>query len=103
MARRGRPPKGPKSLWDRVNEIDPDFAGSINGMTDEALREKLVTMANEDNKIEQAREVDTDLKSLREQLKTAGETYSVPLKSNKLRRRLTLQTLKERGKLADPE
>jgi hypothetical protein len=98
MARRGRR-SGPKTVWDRVKDFDPNFAAEINGLTTEALKTKLVTFADEDDKTEKAREEDPDLKSLREELKTAGETYSVPLKRNKLRRKLVLETLSGRGQL----
>jgi hypothetical protein len=102
MARRGRKPKGPMSLWDKVKAVDENFAVGINAMSEKDIREKLVTMANEDNTFEKSREDDSDLRSLREQLKTAGQTYTVPLTNNKLRRRLCLQTLKERGQLDEP-
>lgn len=99
MARKSRKPKQPKTLWDKVHEFDANFAAEINGMTEAILKARLVTFADEDNRTEDARELDTDLKTIKENLKTANETYSVPLKQNKLRRRLILDTLKGLGKL----
>lgn len=94
-----RKPKGPESLWDKVKKFDEDLATRITVMTDDELVKKLTGYADDDDKIEDAKSKDGDLVSLREQLKTANETYTIPLKENKLRRKLVLQTLKERGKL----
>lgn len=94
-----KPKKGPETLYDKVKKFDEDLAVRVNVMTDQELLDKLTRYADDDDKIEDAKAQDTDLVSLREQLKTANDTYNVPLKQNKLRRKLVLQSLKERGKL----
>lgn len=91
--------KLPKTLWDKVREFDEDLAVTVNSATDESLKGRLVNLSKEDDGLEDAKSKDSDLISLREQLTTANQTYSVPLKQNKLRRKLILQTLQERGKL----
>jgi hypothetical protein len=91
--------KQPKSLWDKVHDFDENFAVAVNTMTDDALKQVLVEMANNDDRIEKARENDDDLKSKKEEAKVAGETYSIPLKQNRLRRKLALDILVGRGKL----
>lgn len=98
MAKR-KGPKMPKTLWDKVKDVDETFATEIYSYTDEQLKDRLVTFANEQDKIETAKADDQDLKRLTEEKKTASESYDVPNKGIKLKRKLVLQTLKERGKL----
>lgn len=103
MAKRGRPAGQPKTLWDKVKDIDEDFAVGINGMSDDQLREKLVNFANESMMYEDKKAADKDLKRLTTEKKTASDTYDEPMKAIKLKRRLAIQTLRERGKLSDLE
>jgi len=95
MAKKAK--KGPKSLFDKVNEIDPSFAEEVYALREDQLKEKLVTMARHDTEVEEARKNDTDLQSLREQVKIASQTYSEPLKANKLKRKLIFEVLATRG------
>lgn len=90
--------KGPKTLFDKVKEIDPYFIEEVYKDTDNKLNDRLSTIAKEMTTQEDARDADPDLKSLREQLKTAGETYSKPLNALKLKRKLIYKILVERGK-----
>lgn len=92
--------KGPKTLWDKVNDVDPIFAGEIYAASDDAIKDKLVQMASHQADIEEAKSKDSDIERLKEELKTANQTYSVPLKAIRLKRALSVQVLKERGKLA---
>ena len=43
MARRAR--KGPKTLWDKVKDVDETFAQEVYGATDDNLRSRLATIA----------------------------------------------------------
>lgn len=90
--------KGPKTLFDKVNDVDPTFASEVHLLKDSELNDKLATMAKHQTEIEDAREKDVDLASLREQVKVANETYSEPLKAMRLKRKLIYQILQERGK-----
>lgn len=94
-----RAPKGPETLYDKVKAFDEDLATRVYAMTDDDLKNKLVGLSNDDEQIEDAKSKDSDLVSLQNELTTAKQTYSVPLKQNRMRRKLVLQTLKERGKL----
>jgi hypothetical protein len=94
-----RAPKGPETLYDKVKKFDEDLAVGVNAMSSDDLKSKLVGLSRDDSAIEDARELDSDLKSIQEELTTAKQTYSVPLKQNKLRRKLILDTLKGRGAL----
>jgi ABC-type Fe3+-hydroxamate transport system substrate-binding protein len=91
--------KGPATLFDKVKALDPDFVETIYSATDEKLNEKLAGLAKTATTFENARDNDHDLKSLREQLKEAGKTYSEPLTACKLKRKLIYKILEERGKV----
>jgi len=91
--------KGPKTLFDKVKEIDPYFAEEAYASTDEKLNERLSTIAKEVTAIEDAKDADLDLKKLQEQAKVAGETYTLPQKALKLKRKLVYKILQERGKV----
>jgi len=95
-----RQSKNPKTVFDKVKDLDPDFAQEVNTMTDTDLKEKVIVLTKYSMEIEEARKEDQDLASLKEQLKTANQTYTEPLKANKLKRQLILDVLKNRGKLA---
>jgi hypothetical protein len=94
-----RSKKGPKTVFDIVKEFDEAFATEVFSLSDDKLKDSLTHISGEDEQIEKAREEDPDLPSLREELKTAGETYSIPLKRNRFKKKLILQILQERGKL----
>lgn len=97
MARRSR--KGPKTLYDLVKEVDPDFASEVYALSPEQLDAKLVTMAKTQTEIEDAKSKDMDLKSKQEQAKEAGKVYSTQFKALKLKRKFIFQVLQERGKV----
>jgi hypothetical protein len=88
--------KGPKTLFDKVKEIDPYFVQEVYVDTDEKLNERLLGIAQDQDTNELAQESDTTIKSLREQLRVANETYNRPLKACKLKRKLIVQIQKER-------
>jgi hypothetical protein len=92
--------RDPKPLIEQVRDVDMTLADSVYTMTDEELKSKVVTIANEDAQIVKTRKEDSDLKSLNSQVSEAKKSYSVPLKNNDLKRQLCLQVLTERGKLA---
>jgi hypothetical protein len=90
--------KQPKTLFDKVNDLDPTFASEVYLLKEEQLNGKLAEMAKHQTEIEDAREADIDLASLKEQAKVANESYSEPLKAMRLKRKLITKVLQERGK-----
>jgi len=92
--------KNSKTTFDKVKDLDPDFAQEVNTMTDSDLKERVIVLTKYSMEIEEAKKEDQDLASLKEQLKTTNQTYTEPLKANKLKRQLILDVLKSRGKLA---
>ncbi len=97
MARRAR--RGPKSLFDKIKEIDAEFPEGLISATDEVLNSKLAGLAKEQTAIEEERSADTDLKSLQEQAKHAASGYNERTTAVKLKRRYVYSILKERGKV----
>lgn len=96
MARRSR--RGPKSLFDKIKEIDAEFPEGLISATDEVLNTKLAELAKQQTSIEEERAADTDLKSLQEQAKHAASGYNERTQACKLKRRYVYGILKERGK-----
>ena len=94
-----RVPKGPKTLFDKVKDKDATFASQVYSMTDEALKAKIISCEEQVETVEEAKENDADMKETKEKLNTMNESYSEPLKTLKLKKRLIMQILKERGKL----
>lgn len=90
--------KGPKTLEEKVNDVDEYFAEEIRSATPEFIKEKLFKMDEYEVQLSKAKEEDEDLKMKRDALKVANQTYSVPLKAIKLKREFALQVLKEKGK-----
>lgn len=97
MAKKAR--KGPKTLFDKINEIDPNFTSEAYALTQEQLNSKLSDMAKQQTEVEDARSLDQDLKSKQEQAKEAGKVYGEVFKALKLKRKFVIQVLQERGKV----
>lgn len=99
MAKRGRARKAPKTTYDKVKEFDADFAATVMVASEEDMKARLLDIAAYDERLAAAKSADPEIASLSNQLKTANQTYKVPLSQNKLKRRLILETLKDRGRL----
>lgn len=97
MARRAR--RGPKSLFDKIKEIDAEWPEGLVSATDETLNAKLSELAKSQTQIEEERAADTDLKALQEQAKHAASGYNERTTACKLKRRYIYGLLKERGKV----
>lgn len=94
---RGKGRKGPKTIFDKVNDIDPSFASEVYSLTDSALNDKLALMAKHRADIEDARKNDKDINDAKASLKVMNETYSEPLKAISLKTKLVCDILKGRG------
>jgi hypothetical protein len=88
-----------KSLEEQIKDHDTVFVDEVLAASDEALKDRLMRLAAYDSVLEKKRSEDGDLKSLQEQAKEAGKTYSVPLSVNKLKRKLIVEILHGRGKV----
>lgn len=94
-----RTKKGKKTLLEQVREIDPNLASSVYSLSNEELQSIIMQTIQQDEQLEEAKKNDIDLQRCKEQLSVALETYSVPLRSNKLKRKLILSILQERRKI----
>jgi hypothetical protein len=93
--------KGPKSLEEKLRDMDDSFADEVRLSTTQQIKDRLLKLDKYECELEDARSDDEDLKSKREQLKVANETYSVPLKAIKLKRAFSMKVLTEKS--ATPE
>ncbi len=97
MAKRGRKAKGPKTLEEKVRDVDAVFVDEIRVLTPDAVKDRLVKLDRYETELLETRKEDMELASLKEKTKTANETYSEPLKAIKLKRQFMLVVLKEKG------
>lgn len=86
-----------RSLEEKLIEIDVQFVDDIRSSTADSIKDKVVKLDRYESEIEEARKEDSSLASLKEELKTANETYSEPLKTIKLKRKYALKVLSEKG------
>ena len=92
-----RGPKGPKTLEEKMKDLDEFFVDEIRSTTAEGVKDKLIKLDRYEGELEDARKEDADLASKKEAAKVAGETYSIPLKAIKLKRAFALKVLTEKG------
>jgi hypothetical protein len=89
--------RGPKTLEEKLYDLDKGFVDEVRVGTAEQVKEKLINLDKHEKEIEEAKTDDSDLASKREALKVANETYSVPLKAIRLKRTFALKVLAEKG------
>ena len=94
MAKRAR---GPKTLTDKVRDIDPDFILAVESFSAEALKTKIVDLTKYQIELLDAKKEDTDLNRILEQKRVAEETYTIPVKGNKLKVNYLVELLKAKG------
>lgn len=92
-----RPKKEQKTWWDQLKEADPYFISEIESMGVDSLRDSLVKLCVRKQELEEAKKMDPDLSRIKEELKTANETYSGPLKTIKLKTKALLEMIERRS------
>ena len=95
MAKKG---KTAKTLFDKVKELDPTFIEEVYSQSGDALKDRVLALTREEQEIETAKQADSSIPAIKEELKAANETYSIPLKAIKMKRRLIMEILGEKGK-----
>lgn len=93
MAKRQR---AKKTLADKVRDISPEFADAAPNMTNAQLKDKLVEMAKFDEELEEAKKNDGDLAERKAAYDAAKESYTEPLKANRVKRKYVLEILGSR-------
>lgn len=89
--------KKAQTTYDKVKALDPSFVEEVFTLTTEALKERSLGLTKESLELEKARSEDQDLKSLKEQVSEAGAIYRDGLSGNRLKQRLIVEILNERG------
>jgi hypothetical protein len=89
--------KAKASTWDKVKKIDEEFAVAVNSATTEQLRDWIINTNKSDEEYKELQDNDGDLKSLKEAVKAASSLYTDTFTANKLKRKLCLELLAERG------
>lgn len=103
MAKRGRKPKDPFA------EVPQDFRDAMMSADDKTVNDRIAEIAKNDAALQEAKDKDEDLKSIRSQLKVAGAVYSEGKKANKQKIMYLRKILEGRGKdagdsgLAEPK
>jgi len=90
--------KSGNTLSAKIQKEDPAFIDEVMSMTADQLKDKVISLTRHQEEILNAKEKDTDLLSMQEQLKTAKETYSLPLKAIKLKVKYLIEMLESKGK-----
>ena len=88
---------GKDTLVQKVHKLDPYFVDEVQSLDSAAIKTKIVELAKNREAIEKAKEDDTDLQSLKEQLKTANEGYGQQNKGIKLKTKFLLELLASKG------
>ncbi len=95
----GRKSKKAVTTYDKVKEKDPSFIEEVYTLTSEALKERIVLLNKHAVEIQEAKKSDTDLAAKENEAKEARKTYTEPLAINRLKRRLLIEILNERGQV----
>jgi hypothetical protein len=91
MAKRGRKAK------EKYGELSDDFKSEMLSASEEAVRKTISIVAMNMIALEIAKANDTDLISLKEQVKAAGEVYSAGKKEGKTKIEFLREVLESRG------
>lgn len=89
--------RGPKTLEEKINDLDSAFVEDVLGESIDKLRDRLVGLAKNMSQIEQAQKEDADLIIARERVSVLNETYSEPLKAAKLKTKYLCKLLRDKG------
>lgn len=93
----GKKSKGPQTTFDKVKALDPSFVEEVYTLTTEALKERSLGITKQSLELEHARSEDQDLKSKQEQAREAGKVYREGLTAARLKQKLIVEILSERG------
>jgi len=85
-----------KNMYEALDDLDPHFIKEVADLSVKDLDAKLVTLAKQDEEIATAMEEDEDLAQKQAISKVAKQSYTIPLKANKLKRRVVVDILRSR-------
>lgn len=88
-----------KSLEEKINDLDENYAGDVRSTDPEAIKSRLLKLDIYEQELQDAKSEDMDLAQKAEAHSEAKKTYSEPLGAIKLKRSFCLQVLSEKGSL----
>lgn len=80
-----------------MDELAPGFLEECQGLDTKNAKTLLADLAMQDSEIIEAREEDQDYQQKKAAFEVCKESYSEPLKVNKLKRSFIIRVLKDRG------
>ena len=85
------------TVYDQLKEKDPSFVEEVYTLSTDALKEKVVSLNKYSFELQEAKKADTDLQHKESEAREARKSYTEPLALNRLKRKLLVQILGERG------
>lgn len=95
MAKKTR--KGPKTLADKVADMDRSFYDEVQGLGVDQIKNKIMGLAISQAEMEEAKEKDEDYQKLRDQLKYAAQGYREHSKAVKLKTKYLMELKASKG------
>lgn len=89
--------KQKKPIKTVVQELYPDFAGDVDGLTVDALEKRLNMYAKRAEEIEEAKEQDEELEKTRDLLTELAAPYRDGKKEVRFKSRYLISLIKEKG------
>ena len=81
-----KPPKGPKTIFDKLHEIAPGYLDTVMTGTESFLKNELVRLELSAHEIKNAKKKDKDLEKLKLLRQDLAEQYVSKIKSNQIKR-----------------
>lgn len=89
--------KNSKSARDQIQESNPEFLEEVASLGKEALEHRIAELAKAEAAVNKAKEDDSGLQDLKDQVKIASAPYSETKKAIKLKIKLLLELLEDKG------
>lgn len=84
---------------DKFKSLSEEFKDACAAADENELRKRLATIAGDEEKLEAAKETDTDLITKKEAYDAANKPYKDSFKEYKLQRKFIVRCLVDQGKL----
>lgn len=89
--------KSKQTLEDKIRALDPAFVDDVVALSNDQIKEKLVSITRYDAEMEEAKKNDQHLQETKEQHDAAGEVYKNHNTASKLKKKLLIQILDTRA------
>lgn len=92
-------PKSDPNAKDKFKDLDSDFKDAVAQSSPEEIYRRITDLTNQNEKLNEAKELDNDLQSAKDRYQTALDPYKEQSKDIKLRIRYCIRVLGDKGKL----